>query len=53
MQGALAKERREIKMAAQQALMNNKDNEDDGDIVRPDDPFACMFVFYYYKGFFF
>lgn len=41
MQGALAKERREIKIAAQQALIKSADNDDDGDIARPDDPFAC------------
>jgi ATP-dependent RNA helicase DHX8/PRP22 len=40
MQGALAKERREIKMAAQQALIKGADNDDDGEIARPDDPFA-------------
>jgi ATP-dependent RNA helicase DHX8/PRP22 len=40
MQGALAKERREIKIAAQQAEIKSADNEDDGEIARPDDPFA-------------
>ena len=40
MQGALAKERREIKIAAQQALIKGAENDDDGEIARPDDPFA-------------
>lgn len=42
MQGALAKERREIKIAQQEAQMNAEAeaNEVDGDIIRSDDPFA-------------
>lgn len=41
MQGALAKERREIKMQQQEAAMNeNADDTGEGDPIRPDDPFA-------------
>ncbi len=43
MQGALAKERREIKMEIQQAMVKGAENEDDGDVIRPDDPFACTY----------
>ncbi len=40
MQGALAKERRELKMAQQEADAANRDDDDNGEAMRPDDPFA-------------
>jgi len=42
MQGALAKERREVKLAQQEAKAAERDDDEFGDneIMRPDDPFA-------------
>ena len=41
MQGALAKERREIKIAKQEAESGDKDDDESrNEILRPDDPFA-------------